>query len=205
LYRYYIPTESKVFFKVTNNIKPERNWSYWCAPDVDVIEVKIDKTIIAYEIKGMRKGRNSNTSLLNEIPPEYPSFYNGIGQALAYLNLPYIVKKNPIINTTYYDKFEGGAFDLIYFIYPRDKKDNFPEYEKRIFDLLPIGVIITTSNGEFSIVKEALKNPIQSRKSKEHLLNNISTLQKFSINSRIFRRIREKGEQYFANDELKIN
>ena len=78
LWKFYIPQESKVFFKVFHNmsIKIGRNWNYWFAPEVDVIEITKNNEIIAYEIKGARKRKNNI---------ELPSFYEGIGQSLACL------------------------------------------------------------------------------------------------------------------------
>lgn len=198
LWKFYIPKESKVFFKVSHNIKPERNWSYWCAPEVDLIEVRKDDTIVAYELKGMRRGRKRKMFPENK-PPEFPAFYDGIGQVLAYLNLPYVSEENPSLNLKRFDKFGGSAFDFVNLVYPRDKIENFPEYEKRIFNLLPIGVIFAIPDGKFGMVKEAPRNPLQSEEAKKHFLNNLDTLEKFSINSRIFRKIKEKGERYFLN------
>lgn len=190
LWKFYISKESMVFFKVFHNIKLERNWSYWCITEVDVIEIKRDNTIIAYEIKGMKKGRKRK--MFDRTACEYPSFYEGIGQAMAYLNLPYVYEA-PENSNERFDKFKG---DLVY---PRDRIENFAEYEKRIFNLLPIGVIIATLNGKFRVVQEAPQNPLYSKEAKIHLLNNLDTLEKFSINSKIFKKIKEKGEKYFSN------
>lgn len=201
LYKNYISRESKVFFKVFHNIdvKSGRNWNYWCAPDVDVIEVTRDNEIIAYELKGMRKGRRKKT-LPEYRSPEWPAFYDGVGQALAYLNLPYVSSSMaPEGSEEHFDRFGGGAFDFVYLVYPRDKIENFPEYERRIFDLLPLGVIFAIPDGSFGIVKKAPRNPLQSKEAKEHFLNNLNTLEAFSVSSKVFRRIREKGEQYFSN------
>jgi len=133
--------------------------SYWCVPDLDVIEITKDNKIIAYEIKGVRKRKNS---------PKWSSFYEGTGQTLAYLNLPYVTEKEPKT----FDKFSGGAFDFVYLVLARDKIE-FKEYEKRIFHLLPIGVIFAIPNGEFKIVKDAPQNPTQSKEAKRHFLNNL--------------------------------
>jgi len=187
LWKFYIPQENKVFFKVSHNIniKTGRNWSYWCAPEVDVIEITKDDKIIAYEIKGVRKRKNGL---------EWPSFYEGIGQTLAYFNLPYVTEAYPKI----FDKFNGGVFDFVYLVLAREKIE-FKEYEKRIFHLLPIGVIFAIPNGRFEIVKDASQNPIQSKEAKRHFLNNLDTLKKFSTNSKIFRKIKEKGQKYFSD------
>ena len=157
-----------------------------------------NEKIIAYELKGMRRGRKRET-LPEDRPPEFPAFYDGIGQALAYLNLPYVSDlRAPKESREHFDKFSGGAFDFVYLVYPRDKIENFPEYEKRIINLIPIGMIFVTLDGKFGVVKEAPQNPLQSKEAKRHLLENLSTLEKFSVNSKIFRKIREKGEQYFS-------
>jgi len=194
LYKNYISKESKVFFKVFQNIdiKTGRDWNYWCAPEVDIIEVKKDGIINAYELKGVRKYKKTEET--------WPAFYDGVGQALAYLNLPYVSdSKAPEGSIERFDKFKGGAFDFVYLVYPRDKIENFPEYEKRIFNLLPIGVIFAIPDGKFGVVKKASRNPLQNEEAKKHFLNNLDTLEKFSLNSRIFRKIKEKGERYFLN------
>lgn len=193
LWKFYIPKESTVFFKISHNIdvKTFRGWDYWCAPEVDVIEMTKGNVINAYEIKGIRRKKE----LL-----EWPAFYDGIGQTLAYLNLPYVGDSStPKDSPECFDKFGGGAFDFIYLVYTRDKIENFSEYEKQIFDLLPIGVILATPEGKFGIVKEAPLNPLQSKEAKEHFLKNLNTLEAFSVNSKIFRKIRIKGENYFSN------
>jgi hypothetical protein len=193
LYRNYIPSTSRVFFKVSHNITIERNWSYSCAPDVDVIEVKEDNTIIAYEIKGIRKGKKGEM-LSENSSSEWPAFYEGIGQALAYLNLPYV--NEDTTDSRVFDKYKGGAFDFVYLVHPRDRVENFPMYEKRVFDLLPIGVILAIPNGSFGMVKEAPPNPLQKKEAKEHFLKNLNTLEKFSVNRKIFRRVEEEGKRY---------
>jgi len=186
LWKFYIPQESKVFFKVFHNmsIKRGRNWNYWFAPEVDVIEITKNNEIIAYEIKGARKRKNNI---------ELPSFYEGIGQSLAYLNLPYMNEEQPKI----FDKFSGGVFDFVYLVLARYKIE-FKEYEKRIFNLLPIGLIFALPDGRFERVKDASRNPIQSKEAKRHFLNNLETLKKFSINSKIFRKIKERGQKLFS-------
>jgi len=186
LYKYYFSKDNKIFFKVSQNInvKTGRGWDYWCAPEVDVIEVTPEGQIIAYEIKGFRKGKHGES--------EPPALYDGISQALAYFNLPYIAEgKN-------FNKFGGGAFDFVYLIHARSEI-KFPRYEKRIFDLLSIGFILSLPNGKFEKVKEALQNPLQSKEAKKHFLINLDTLEKFSLNSKIFRKIKGKGEKYFSN------
>jgi len=184
LYRNCIPNESRIFFKISHNIdiKTNRIWSYWCSPEVDLIEVMKNNTITGYELKGARLRKGTE---------EFPAFYDGIGQAIAYLNLPFVYENNQF-------KFGGGVFDFVYVVYARNKIE-FPEHEKKIFNLLPIGVILALPDGKFEKVKEAPKNPLQNREAKEHFLNNLDTLKRHSTNSRIFRKIKETGERYFSN------
>lgn len=56
-YKNYIAQDSEIFFKFLHNMsfKNPKGWDYWCVPEVDIIEIKKDKTIIAYELKGARK------------------------------------------------------------------------------------------------------------------------------------------------------
>lgn len=201
LYKNYISKESRVFFKVSNNmdIITGRKWNYFCAPDVDAIEVTKDNTLIAYELKGVRRGKKKKIKF--EVrPPDFPAFYEGIGQALAYFNLPYVnyVNDDPAFNINCVDKFKGGVFDFVYCVYARVNSE-FPEHERRVFNLLPLGVILALPNGEFEKVKEASINPIQNKGAKEHFLANLNTLEKFSTNGKTFRTVKEKGERFFQS------
>lgn len=185
LYKHYISENSKVFFKLAHNIsiKDEREWSYWCAPEIDVIEVLENDTVIGYELKGVRKYKKTEEN--------WPAFYDGIGQAIAYLDLPWVYD-----NKIKQRRFSGGAFDFVYLVYPRKQKE-FPEYENRIFDLLPIGVLIALPSGEFFKAKEAPKNLLFDEQAKKHFLENLHTIEKHSTNSRIFRKIKGDGEEFF--------
>ena len=64
--------------------------------------------------------------------------------------------------------------------------------------MLPIGLTLALPNGQFVKVKEASKNPLQSKDAKEHFLDNLDTLDKFSIKGKIFRKIKEQGERYIS-------
>src|ERR1700676_1878473 len=69
----------RLFFKFHHNmsVRGGRTWYYYCAPDVDVIEVGSLGQLIAYELKGVRRHRSG---------ADYPAFYDAIGQAIAYLD-----------------------------------------------------------------------------------------------------------------------
>ena len=161
--------------------KAKKGWDYWCAPEVDVIEIKSDKTIVAYELKGAQKYKSTETN--------WPGFYDGLGQALAYLDLPKIVEDGRF-------KSLGGAFDFVYLVHARPEA-KFEEYERKIFNLLPIGFIVVLPDGRAVKVHDAKPNSLRDEETKQHFLNNLHTLEKHSINSKIFRKICQKGEAYF--------
>src|SRR3989344_2975138 len=167
-YKNYIAQDSEVFFKFlhNNSSKTPRDWNYWCAPEVDVIEVKKDKTIIAYELKGARKYKENSTD------KNWPGFYDGLGQALAYLDMPKIAENSEF-------RSAGGAFDFVYLVHARPEA-KFEEYEQKIFNLLPIGFIIALPDGKFVKVHEAKPNPLLEKDTKQHFLDNLHTLEKYA-------------------------
>ncbi|MEM0049003.1 MAG: hypothetical protein QW424_01520 [Candidatus Bathyarchaeia archaeon] len=56
LYQTRIVNGSHLFFKLKHNITwGDRDWCFWFAPDVDLLEIKSDGTVIGYEVKGQRK------------------------------------------------------------------------------------------------------------------------------------------------------
>lgn len=184
LYKNHIPQDSEVFFKFLHNIsfKTPKGWDYWCAPEVDMIEIKSDKTVVAYELKGAQKHRGTEIN--------WPGFYDGLGQALAYLDLPKIAENSKF-------KSMGGAFDFVYLVHARPD-ERFEEYDLKILNLTPIGFIIVLPNGKCIKVRDAQPNPLRDEETKRHFLDNLYTLDKHSINSKIFRTICQKGEEYFS-------
>lgn len=185
-YKNYIPKDSKAFFKFLHNMSPKepKGWDYWCAPEVDVIEIKKDTTIIGYELKGARKYKDGSTD------QNWPGFYDGLGQALAYLNLPKIAENSKF-------RSMGGAFDFVYLVHARPD-ERFEEYDSKILNLTPIGFITVLPNGQCIKVRDAQPNPLRDKETKRHFLNNLHTLDKHSVNSKIFRTICQKGEEYFS-------
>lgn len=182
-YKNYIAKDSEVFFKFLHNMSPKipKGWDYWCAPEIDMIEVKNDKTIIAYELKGAQRYKGTEIN--------WPGFYDGLGQALAYLDLPKIVENSKFRPT-------GGAFDFVYLVHARPTV-TFEEYERKIFNLLSIGFIIVLPDEKVIKVHDAKPNPLLDEETKIHFLDNLHTLEKHSINNKIFRKIKQKGEEYF--------
>src|SRR5260370_29948810 len=101
LFKHRLDSNSRLFFKFNHNmsIRRRRPWFYYCAPDVDVIEVTPDHTVIAYELKGSRMRRT--------VLVDFPAIHDPIGQAVAYLDLPRIYQGERRL-------FLGGGFDHVY-------------------------------------------------------------------------------------------
>lgn len=161
----YISTTSRVFRKFSHNLNLDREWNYYTGTDLDVIEVTTNNIVIGYELKGYRKFKGN---------PEPPGFYEGLDQALNYLNLPYVFDKNNEM------LFGGGISDYVYLVHSRQNAE-FHDYEKRVFSVTPIGFIIATPDIRFHKVQEARLNPIQSKEAKKHFLNNSDSLHKFLV------------------------
>lgn len=161
----YIPAQSKIFRRFSHNLNLDRNWDYYCGTDIDVLEITKANTIIGYELKGFRKYKGN---------PEPHGLYEGLNQALSYLNLPYVLSKNKKM------LFDGGIFDYVYLVHAR-KNNEFLEFERRIFKLTPIGFIIVTLDGSFYKVHEASQNPVQSSEAKTHFLSNLDSVVKFKF------------------------
>lgn len=182
----YCDARSKLFFKFHHNMRmhQDRTWFYYCAPEVDVIEVRSDGQLVAYELKGVRQHRSG---------ADYPAFYDAIGQAIAYLDLPWIYKDDQRM-------FDGGAFDSVYIVCARETS-KVDDSETRILANVPIGGMIALPNGQLFTVKEAPRNPIQNARAKEHFLQNLSSLNKHTTDSRIYRSIAEAGDRWFCRTQ----
>ncbi|HXF48461.1 MAG TPA: hypothetical protein VNL73_03415 [Verrucomicrobiae bacterium] len=161
----YLPKESRVFRKFSHNTNLDRDWNYYCGTDIDILEITKDNQVIGYELKGFRKNKGKQ---------EPPALYEGLDQALNYLNLPYVFDVNNKM------LFEGGVFDHVYLAHAR-QSPTFENYERRVFNVTPIGFIIATPDGQFHKVQEAKLNPIQDVHLKDHFLRNLDSVKKFSV------------------------
>lgn len=176
--------ESRVFFKFHHNLKVHENreWYYYCAPDIDVIEIRQDENLVAYELKGARKHHSGL--------PDYPAFYDAIGQTIAYLDLPWIQENDQ-------RKFAGGAFDQVYIVCAGGSA-TIEAGDARILGTVPLGAMIALPDGQFVTIKEAPHNPIQDVRAKEHFLQNLNSLDKHTTRSKIYQSIAKAGERWFA-------
>ena len=61
---------------------------------------------------------------------------------------------------------------------------------------MPLGAMLALPDGQFVTIKEAPHNPIQDIRAKDHLLQNVNSLEKHTLASRIGRSILADGEKY---------
>ena len=172
LYRRGKAAGSKLYFKIKHNLSLERDWQYVFGPDVDLLEITKNNSLVAYEIKGQRKTRSGEH--------DWPALYDGLGQALNYLILPFVVDSHGR------RLFEGGAFDYVYLVNARPDAGK-DEAGLNVMQLTPLGYSTVTPKSEVIEIIQPKKNPLQSLEAKQHLLDNLSTLVKFSEQSRTFR------------------
>ncbi len=184
LYTHRSTSGGQFFFKLHHNmsIRRGRPWFYWCAPEIDVIEVTPDNHVIAYELKGSRQHPSGL--------PDFPAIHDPIGQAVAYLDLPRICEGDRRL-------FEGGVFDFVYAVCARQGTEIDPG-EMRTLSLVPVGAMFGLLDGGFVTIKEAPKNPLQNSEAKAHFLRNLDALENHKTQSKIFRQIRAAGEAWFS-------
>ena len=112
--------------------------------------------------------------------------------------LPISIYRGSTIND--HPKFTGGAFDQVYVVCARAAA-TIDASEPRILDTVPLGAMIALPDGQFVTIKEAPHNPIQDIRAKDHLLQNLNSLEKHTITSRIGRSISAAGKEY----EIKLS
>jgi hypothetical protein len=195
---------SRVFFKVSHNMSLDRGWHFWCAPDMDLVEVRPDDTVVAYEVKGQQRRKGSY---------EWPAIHDGMDQALRYLTLPRVTSE-----TTEQGMFEGGVPDLVYLVDPIPSRDVLAPLDVRVISLTPVGfmgiqplsVSLSMQSGEVGagdiftgqldkIVElvPARQNPLQDSQAKAFFLEHLASLKNFGEESRIFsRRVKRAALEY---------
>jgi hypothetical protein len=192
---------SKVFIKIANNFSLDRDFFFWCAPDVDLLEVCADSTVIAYEAKGQRRRQE-------DIEPV--GVLEGLGQALTYLDLP-------AINIRGVRTFDGGAPDFVYLVHGSSSPELLDARKKRIVELTPIGFLAAFPSGDridsqaaptasaiapqhhcLTEIVPPKPNPLQDPHAKAFLLEHLSSLEMFGEKGRSYRRIEAAGRAVFG-------
>ena len=118
---------SRVFFKISNKMSLDRGWHFYCAPDMDLVEVRNDNTIVACEVKGQQK-RNGGY--------DWPACHDGLDQALKYLVLPRVTNQ-----TTVRPMFKGGVPDRVYLVHPLPSTESIDPLDLKVISLTPVGFI----------------------------------------------------------------
>lgn len=185
---------SRVFFKISHNMSLNRGWHFYCAPDMDLVEVRPDNTIVAYEVKGQRRRKDSY---------DWPALQDGLNQALRYLIMPKVTNHSPFIGM-----FKGGIPDLVYLVHPIPSHKSLDPLDLKVISLTPVGFIgimpVSIDRKEIHAldVREQLRaqldkvievvlarqNPLQDARAKAFFLDNLASLEKFGEESKIFNR-----------------
>jgi len=185
--------ESRVFARVSHNAGSKnskiKGWGFWFAPDIDLLEVREDNTVIGYELKGVVKHKSKRKGKESETKKDYyylpPAPYEGIGQAIAYLDNPTIFSPYEnnveVVTEEKFGKqtFSGGIFDYVYLVHPY-----LPEidYSKtiRYVEYTPLGLILIDYEGAREKVSPK-QNPYLNNKIKKLFLDDLSILSKFTF------------------------
>lgn len=168
---------NRCFFRIKHNLSLVRDWYYAFAPDADLLEVTKDQTVVGYELKGQRKHRTGEF--------DWPAFYDGLGQALAYLIMPFVIKQGSE------SAFEGGSMDYVYLVNARSEaKERTDALD--VIKLTPLGYITMTPSGQITELVKPRLNPLRSENARQHLLSNLDTLGEFSEQGKTFRKLKEK-------------
>lgn len=197
---------SRVFFKISHNISLDRGWNFWCAPDMDLIEIRNDNTIVAYEVKGQRKRKNGY---------DWPACHDGLDQALKYLIMPRVTNQAIVL-----PMFNRGVPDLVYLVHPVPFLDSLDPLDLKVISLTPVGFIgilpLSTDRinkrgnldpseafaSELDKVVEvtpAQKNPLQDTQAKAFLLENAASLRNFGEIGKTFgRRVKQAALDYLG-------
>jgi len=148
-----------IILKCVRSSKAVRDDRYfYFTPDIDLLEVRKDETIVGYELKGYTKSGRGYTS---------PSYYAGVDQALAYLINPAGIPSSE-------SSFTGSIFDYVYLVHPF--QEAFPSGLEPFAELLnrctPIGLIAVTYSGTREIVKPK-RNPFLNEDAKRQFLRHL--------------------------------
>lgn len=157
--------QSQIFQKVRIS-KDTGGYRYFrFSPDVDLLEVRPNRKVVGYELKGFRKSGRDMAA---------PPYYEGIDQALAMLKNP---ESSPISGS-----FAGSIFDEVYVVHPLGSDI------EQLADLLelttPIGLVVVSHQGTKEVVKPK-PNPFLSEEMKAYFLERLDSLEsytKFKVN-----------------------
>ena len=156
---------SHIFQKVkaSKDVGGYRYFSF--SPDIDLLEVRLNGTVVGYELKGYRKSGKT-------MKP--PSHYEGIDQALAIL-------KNPV-SSPLSESFAGSVFDYSYLVHADGSQVD--QLADLLWQCTPLGLIVVNHLGTREIVKPK-PNPFLDHDIKSYFVSKLDTLTahtKFKVN-----------------------
>ena len=130
------------------------------SPDIDLLEIQGDGTVVGYELKGERRRGG-------QIEP--PLYYEGIDQGLAYLVNPV---RSPMSSS-----FAGSILDQVYVVHPAGSQI------ERLADLLhrltPLGLVVADRRRVREIVKPK-PNPYLSSDMRAYFLDHLDVFQTYT-------------------------
>lgn len=128
------------------------------SPDIDLLEIRNNETIVGYELKGYTKSGRSQSP---------PSYYDGIDEALAYL-------VNPVATPMSSSTFAGSIFDYVYLVHPFQETHHSELGPLALMLNLctPIGLITVDYTGTEEIVKPK-RNPFVKEDVKKLFLSHL--------------------------------
>ena len=151
---------SRIFQKVRESSDVGGYRYFHFSPDIDLLEVRQDNTVVGYELKGERRRAK-------QIEP--PMFYEGIDQGLAYLVNP---TRSPSSSS-----FAGSIFDHVYVVHPDGSQ------VEKMADLLqrctPLGLVVVSRERTTEIVKPK-PNPYMSADLKSHFLSRLDAFETYT-------------------------
>ncbi len=167
------------FFKAVRTSKSISNKGFFSfIPDIDLLEVRVDNSVVGYELKGLQKAKGSidHTRVIptrrkvRSIEGMKPfTFYEGLDQALTYLI-------NPIVSPIS-DKFPSHAsiFDYVYLVHPEREITSgtaISAFANMVKNCTPVGLIYISHNWWKEIVSPK-PNPFLNQELKELFLQNL--------------------------------
>ena len=148
-----------IILKCVRGSKDIGGYNYFnFSPDIDLLEIRKDRTIVGYELKGYTKSGREQSR---------PQYYDGIDEALAYL-------VNPVNSPTSGSTFTGSIFDYVYLVHPFYEANNsrLESLKSLLNQCTPIG-LITVNYTEATEVVQPKKNPFVNEEVKRLFLSNL--------------------------------
>jgi len=164
--------KGKYLFKAVRQSKDLGDYQYFTfSPDVDLLEVRTDNSIVGYELKGLQRAKKGMKPM---------SYYEGLGQALCYLTNPTC---SPISDKV---AVSASIFDYVYLVHPGQESIDSTQgdaFLSLVRNCTPIGLIYV-SHDRWREVVPPKPNTFVNQELKDLFLQNLSAFtqyQKFRL------------------------